>query len=120
VDGCEDLGVGISAFGRHFDLAVGHLLAAFPEDLNHVEARAATEADEQHLHGANPEIAPAIFRGAIHHDRMAAAGFPDEHHSIDQLDPGSHASCPLAIDEHLSILRPDFLAPRGRLGWPRG
>ena len=95
VDGCEDLGIGFGPFRGDLDLAVGHLLAAFPEDLDHIETCAAAEADEQHLHRADPEIPAAIFRGSIHHDRMAAAGFSDEHHSIDQLNPSSHASYPM-------------------------
>jgi nucleoside triphosphate diphosphatase len=118
VDGGEDLGIGFGPFRGDFNLAVGHLLTPFPEDLDHIEGRAAAKPNEQHLHGANPEIAPAIFRGPIHHDRMAAAGLPNEHHSIDQLNPSSHASYPHVIDEHLSILRPDFLAARGKPGWP--
>jgi hypothetical protein len=95
VNGRKDLGIGFGPFRGDFNLAVCHLLTPFPEDLDHIEGRAAAKADEQHLHGANPEIAPAILPCPIHHDRMAAAGLPNEHHSIDQLNPSSHASYPM-------------------------
>ena len=110
MDGGEDLRIGFGPFSRDFDFTVGHLLAPFPEDLNDVEGRAAAEAYEQHLHRADPEIAAALVRSSIHHDRMAAAGFPDKHHAIDQFNPRSHVSHPLEINQHLNILEPGCLA----------
>src|SRR4051794_6475809 len=97
MDGREDLGVRLGPFGGDVDLAIRHILAPTTKDLNHIEGRAASKADEQHLHGPDADVPAAIFRRAVHHDGMSAAGLAQEGHSVDQLDTCFHESTLVSV-----------------------
>ena len=90
MDAGEDLGILRRALGLELDHAVGNLLPGLAQDQQHVELGAAAHTHEQHLHGAHPEIAPAVIRRPVHDQRVPAAGFGEHRRSLDPLDSCLH------------------------------
>ncbi len=76
------------------------LLAALSQDQHHVVSRAAAGTEQNHFHRSGAQIAAAAFRGAVHDDRMAAAGFGDK----------THACLTLALGADLSSANPTYCA----------
>ena len=74
VDAGEYLGVLGSTLGLQLDDACGHLLPCLAQDQQDVELGAPPHAEEQQLHGPDPEITAAEFRGAVHDQGVSAAG----------------------------------------------
>src|SRR3954447_23660862 len=82
VDPGEDPGVAGGAFGAYPDLAAGHVLAALPEDYDHVVRGAAARSDQYHLHRPGCQVAAATVGRAVHGHKVIAAGFGDKCHAL--------------------------------------
>jgi len=59
--------------------------------------RYSRHADEQHFHGAHPDITAAGVGRAIQYYGVPAFGFPDKRHPVDPLNRYFHRSPPARI-----------------------
>src|SRR5690606_1396046 len=80
--------------------AAGDLLAALAQDVDHVERRAAADAEEQHLHGPDTHVAAAGILRAVQHDAVPTAGFGNKHCPIHPLHGCLHAPDSWSIPGH--------------------
>ena len=70
----KHLRFGVGARAVDLDLAIGHILARFLEDMHHIHRAAAADAEQDHFHGAETGVLAANVRGAVDGHDMAAVG----------------------------------------------
>ncbi|MCY1187240.1 hypothetical protein D9M73_282020 [compost metagenome] len=86
----EDLRIFVGALGFQESLATFDGLAGLLENADHVEVAAATQAQQQHFHGAYTQVASTTLRRAIHHYHMTATRLAEKHGFASPLDACLH------------------------------
>src|SRR5207237_1923568 len=83
-------GVLFGAHSRDMHLVVGHLLAFFAQNRDDIHPGAASQADEQQLHGAKALIVSSTMLCCIERDMMARTGLNLEAHASRKFRLHSH------------------------------
>ncbi len=86
VDVGEHLGIDLGALGREFDRTAEHRMAAALQDQHHVISGTAAGASQHGLQRARRQVQAAVvrlvsIRRAVHHQRVATAGFGHKPHA---------------------------------------
>ena len=68
------------------DAAIDDRLSRLLEDVHHVERGTGDGPHEKELHRADPDVPPAVLRGAVDDHRVTAAGLADEADAVDPFD----------------------------------
>jgi len=84
------LGVFRSAFGLYEGFAAFDRLSRLFQDADHVEIAAATQAEQQHLHGPYTEVSPTVLGWPVHDNDMTASGFAQKHSAVNPLNARFH------------------------------
>jgi hypothetical protein len=77
----EDFRIGVGALRLQRHVAAAHVFAAALQDQHHVIGGATAGTQQHHLHRTRRQVVAAAFRGAVHADHVARAGFGPEAHA---------------------------------------
>src|SRR6266540_4158966 len=118
-DGGKDLRMLGRSFAAQTNLIATHVLPHLAQHTDDVHASAATQTEQQHLHGSPTAIVAAHLRRGIHdHDVTGPAGCA-ERHAVQQVDGGAkcvaHRACLLLV---IHAVRGERGATNSSRQWP--